>query len=374
MNFDWLIILGIFCIGQCFFLSILYFIKDKRKSIVSYIIIVLLLIFTFDLIHDLAVHSRLIFKYPFLVGWASLFTFLKGPLIYFFIRSSFESNFTFRKLDLLHLGIFLYKNIENIIFEVNHSNAWKTNFLQEYYSALDNDLSLPNQATASLSDLWLLHPVIYLVITIIYLFNKRKISEPKNKKRLYWFYMMIIGYFIIYLTNVGLYILSSYYPFANKYYWSFSSIQFSILIICISYINLTPQFYSFFQKKKTYRLSVLNEEESMKLLTQIDTYIKENDLYLRKRLSIMELSKEMEVQNHYISYVINIYKNVNFQDYINQFRIEKAKKLIKDNFSKEFTFEALAKEVGFNSSTSFYRAFKKFTNHTPKEFIKNYNS
>ncbi|WP_407920992.1 helix-turn-helix domain-containing protein [Flavobacterium cellulosilyticum] len=58
----------------------------------------------------------------------------------------------------------------------------------------------------------------------------------------------------------------------------------------------------------------------------------------------------------------------NFLDYINLLRVEKVKKyLIKSDYSS-YTIVAIGLECGFNSKSTFYTAFKKFTNVTPSEF------
>ena len=55
-------------------------------------------------------------------------------------------------------------------------------------------------------------------------------------------------------------------------------------------------------------------------------------------------------------------------DYINEFRVDHSKKLIRDPEFKNYTVVSMGLESGFNSKSTFYSAFKKFTNMTPVEF------
>ncbi len=71
-----------------------------------------------------------------------------------------------------------------------------------------------------------------------------------------------------------------------------------------------------------------------------------------------------------MSQTINSKRNLNFNDFINSFRIEEAKKRMADREFRNLTFEAIGKSVGFNSRTSFISAFKKFTSCTPSEYKK----
>jgi len=373
MTLDWITILGFFCIGQCLLLALIYFFKESKKLVSSYLLIALLLIFSFDLIHDTFVHSRIILQYPFFVGWASLFTFIKGPIIFFLVKSNIKRDFKFHRIDFLHLVVFFFKLIENIFTEIAHDREWKIAFLEKYYYMLDFNTQLVDVAF-SWNDLWLLHPITYLVISLLHLFKKGRDTSIFDKKGVFWIRFFVIGYFVLYMLNIGLYIFSSFYPDINQIYWGFSSLQFSILIIIISYSSLNTQFYtSLLPKKTTYKSSNLTIEESLKILTKLDEFMIQSKPYLEKRLSLSQLSNLIDINSHHLSQVINENKNLNFQDYINQYRIEEAKNMISTKFVEEYTLESLSSEVGFNSSPSFYRAFKKFTSLTPAQYLKNIN-
>jgi AraC-like DNA-binding protein len=62
--------------------------------------------------------------------------------------------------------------------------------------------------------------------------------------------------------------------------------------------------------------------------------------------------------------------NKHFFDFINEYRINDAKKLLKDPTKKEITVLEILYQVGFNSKSSFYTAFKKATNQTPTAYRK----
>jgi YesN/AraC family two-component response regulator len=69
-----------------------------------------------------------------------------------------------------------------------------------------------------------------------------------------------------------------------------------------------------------------------------------------------------------ISAAINKEMHKNFFDLINEKRVDKAKVLLNDKLDK-MTIEGIAREAGFNSRASFYRAFKKYTSLNPSEYI-----
>lgn len=100
----------------------------------------------------------------------------------------------------------------------------------------------------------------------------------------------------------------------------------------------------------------------------IKNHIKKNKRFLDPTFSLERLSSEMGMSTNKLSHLINKESGRNFPDYINFLRVEKAKKyLIKSDFSA-YTIVAIGLECGFNSKSTFYAAFKKFTNVTPSEF------
>ncbi|MNR66287.1 DNA-binding transcriptional activator FeaR [compost metagenome] len=62
-----------------------------------------------------------------------------------------------------------------------------------------------------------------------------------------------------------------------------------------------------------------------------------------------------------------------FFDFVNEYRIEKAKEILKDPLQKELTILEILYKVGFNSKSSFSSSFKKYTGKTPTDFRKDSN-
>jgi AraC-like DNA-binding protein len=59
----------------------------------------------------------------------------------------------------------------------------------------------------------------------------------------------------------------------------------------------------------------------------------------------------------------------NFNDYINELRIEEFIKLFKSDKGRQFTMLSIALDSGFNSKATFNRAFKKIKGCSPKEYL-----
>jgi len=113
-------------------------------------------------------------------------------------------------------------------------------------------------------------------------------------------------------------------------------------------------------------------EKQQELFKKINKYILEQKKYLDPYMSLESLSEELNMSSGYLSCLINKYSNKHFSDYINDFRIKQVKKIIKDEDYANYTIVAIGLESGFNSKSTFYSAFKKFTNLSPTQFRKQF--
>ena len=92
-------------------------------------------------------------------------------------------------------------------------------------------------------------------------------------------------------------------------------------------------------------------------------------LYLNKELTLDDLAMAVGTNRLYVSNSLNQTKRKTFYDYINQLRIEQVSlPLMKEH--PELTLEHIAYESGFNSISTFRRAFVKLTGKTPSNFEK----
>lgn len=101
---------------------------------------------------------------------------------------------------------------------------------------------------------------------------------------------------------------------------------------------------------------------------KINSYIIEKQRFLDPNLSMYFLAEELHISTSHLSKLINNYSGYNFSDYINALRVEQAKELLIDSNFDHYTIIAIGLECGFNSKSTFYAAFKKFTSLTPKEY------
>jgi len=112
----------------------------------------------------------------------------------------------------------------------------------------------------------------------------------------------------------------------------------------------------------------VEDEDLNTLMEHIDSYMKKTEAFVRTELTIIDLAEKLKVHPKKISASINTIFNQNFNAYINQLRVKKAKILLTDQSSNRFSIEGIGKEVGFHSKSAFYSAFKKVVGTTPAKY------
>lgn len=102
------------------------------------------------------------------------------------------------------------------------------------------------------------------------------------------------------------------------------------------------------------------------MLNNIQNYIQQS--YSDPQLSVEQIANHFKISRSYISGQFVKKQGETLTDYINAVRIEKAKILLAEQ--PNLTHEAIARMVGYNSLSYFYRIFKKRLHITPLQFQK----
>jgi AraC-like DNA-binding protein len=121
------------------------------------------------------------------------------------------------------------------------------------------------------------------------------------------------------------------------------------------------------KEKSTYSEQFI-KEEALKLTN----FMEQEKPFLDPNLTLPMLAGKLPTTVHILSKVINESFNKNFFDYINGYRVAHFMQLAQQRDNKKFTLLALAFDSGFNSKSTFNTAFKKATNKTPSQYLKDF--
>ncbi|MCB0488607.1 MAG: helix-turn-helix transcriptional regulator [Cyclobacteriaceae bacterium] len=121
---------------------------------------------------------------------------------------------------------------------------------------------------------------------------------------------------------------------------------------------------------RPYANSNIENEEVAQLKKRLYAFMEEKELYLKRDLKMVEVASGLNISEHRLSQLLNVHLGINFFEYINRFRIRRARLLLHDPSFHKFTIEAIARECGFNSKSTFNEAFRKLEGRTPSSYKK----
>ena len=116
--------------------------------------------------------------------------------------------------------------------------------------------------------------------------------------------------------------------------------------------------------------NVLDKDQIKKLKGKLLSYFKEDEPFLNPQLNLQFVAQVLELNNNKISFLINQAFDVNFNDFVNSYRLEHFKLIALDSNNSHLTILGLAYDSGFNSKTVFNTYFKKIEGVTPRAWMK----
>ena len=114
--------------------------------------------------------------------------------------------------------------------------------------------------------------------------------------------------------------------------------------------------------------SLLNGEMVEEMYQRIMAKFVVEKKYRDPEYNAQKLAEELGTNTRYISAVINLRYQDNYSQMVNEFRIKDAMYMLKDKHAAKMTMEDIALTVGFANRQSFYSAFYKRNNMTPRDY------
>jgi AraC-like DNA-binding protein len=154
----------------------------------------------------------------------------------------------------------------------------------------------------------------------------------------------------------------------------YQTLVFKIVVLLILAALLAAAVYIYkkrhFAKKKKPKASSLDPYFAEECIRKLNHLVEVEKVYRDEKISIQSLAEKLAVPDYQLSLVLNEKLNHTFPDFINYYRIEEAKGILASARAEEINVSTVAHQVGFNTMTTFYKAFKKFTGMTPTQYKK----
>jgi AraC-like DNA-binding protein len=334
-------------------------------------------------------YREFLFYTPFVHG------LLMGPLLYLYVKTITNFRYELQKKDWIHF-------LPGLLFI-----AWSTMvvivdklIVKRYYlmnGVTDPDFDNWYQWLQNISILY------YLVLSIHYYRQyKRYVNYEmsfKDAASIGWLRNFLIAFAIITILPLIQFLLSFIPFFQNMdyigswyYFLSFALVVYYIAINGFNAVSiplkkllfqpelllqyqqpaLLPAPSEFNTQDTEYELvkDKLKEDFHLKQWKEkITAAMQHEKLYEDAELTLSQLAKKFSSNPSVLSKVINQGFQLNFNDFVNSYRVNAVIDLLKSGEQKNQTLLGIAFDCGFNSKATFNRAFKKQMGMSPKDWL-----
>ncbi len=302
-----------------------------------------------------------------------------APLVFLYVTSITKSNYTFLKKHWWHFAIpisLIVYRLSIFTYDAMQSgfNETQNGFLK---MELDQPFVLPVLSVVGFSVM-----LLYLAFTIqLYINYRQKIKQYFSnifKLELNWIRNFLIVFSLLFIYDsvqefVGSVIIDLGY---DERWW-----LNLCMAICAIYIGLKGYFtdttklnkldFSFSPKQISIPESTKETKKEVPntAIEAIADLMEREKPYLNPDLNLSELAKQANVTRGQLSEIINSGFQMNFNDFVNSYRVNAFKGMLKEGKHKQLSLLGIAYECGFNSKATFNRVFKKLTNFSPTQYL-----
>jgi AraC-like DNA-binding protein len=369
----------IFLLASCqgFFLAFVLFRQKAGHLLANKLLALMIAMFSFTMVEYVAYWSRYLWYLPHLIDISTPFIFLYGVLLWYYVKIMMSKSLS--KYDLLHLipfGIYWVSRFPTYF----QSTYYKMQIVKSVFQSQNPDNSPNYDGLAILSwEFWMILLKIGHLVVYAFLIHKefhsyqQELNVKSNReslklKLLNSIFKAYLG-FVISFSTFYILVFTTDMNILYDYSISFSM---SFFIYWIGYIGYVyPEVFAGFNNSKSisskYEKPALKEAETPFYLSRLLDLMQKEKPYLKSNLKLGDLAIDLGMTPHQLSQLINQQLNQNFTDFINQYRIREAQKLVLED-TQDSKLIGIAIDVGFNNKTSFIAAFKKFTGMLPSEF------
>ena len=371
--------------------------KQSNKANI-YLFFFLLINNTYSLSHYATVYSGNRYLIAVMLVHFTPLYLLIGPFFYFYVRGLLTDDHKLNKWDYVHFipAILFFINITPYIFHTwDYKLLYADNVVKDAHNFLNIDyLFIPTTIS------FLSRPVvaiIYVIASVVLIFRKGLNENYLNHQAKLIFKWLVLFIFISIVLYFGFlfFTITSFITkdvnFANKQgefilYATIGSLLFLNLSLLffpnilyglpqLDYAIVTNQNRAEEERlgivedvKKQSRSFEISAEKLNLLSLKINRYI-EAKPYLNPEFNLTVMSTDTDIPVHHLSYYFNEHLQVNFNTWKNDLKIDHVIYLIRNGSGEILTLDALAKQAGFGSRTSFFNSFKQKMGITPSEYL-----
>lgn len=341
---------------QAFFIALIFF-RSKKRSLFKTLFSFLLIVEAIILLERLLWETGIIDSAPHLLGIAYPISFLKPPLILLMALAATVKDFRLSRSHLWHLipfGLILVMNLPFFFLSGDQKLATVQSFMEEVPSYQ----SFGFYFTLS----FFLYIGIYIFVSL------RKLNAFRqhitNNALVNWYRMVLIFYVSFLAVHLGYFAIQPLGGFSFEIVNQLSMLTMTLIIQSIAFklMDQSPLLNS-----KTPEIENLDQRKND--LERIVKAFEQDKIYLDDQLSLPKFSNRLNLDQEYISALVNQKFDCSFPKLVKIYRLAEAKSILKNSDRATVKLIDVAFESGFSNKVSFYRAFKEIENMSPSQYL-----
>ncbi|MFC3114074.1 helix-turn-helix domain-containing protein [Cellvibrio fontiphilus] len=297
--------------------------------------------------------------------------YLAAPTLYFYVKSLLYADFVFSRKDLLHfIPLALFPVLIAALY-LSLGEEGRELGITQFGLLYSNPIYQVHLWVRNI--LYVGYGVACLLLLVRYKEElKQRYSNIENID-MFWLTMLVGGFLMIWFWVFISYLITLF----SSSMWLGNVIGISGNVFNAIFVNALVV-YSMAHVTIGYTLNPAEEKVEPGehkevdnidpgIMEKLNQLMLERELFLDPDLTLEQLADITGISARKISSAINRTGKQNFFDYINNFRVKKAADILTNSNAKLSMLDVMA-DAGFNSKSTFYRAFKKITNMTPTEY------
>lgn len=361
-----------FAFIQAWIYAILLIIRSRESGRLSDVLLALVLIgMSFNIWEYMLGFSGIEFLWKELNFFPRSFGYSFAPLCYYYFKSQINHQFRFEKKHIWSFAPFIIQTFYHItVFALGQNvvDSVESNFHQPYH----------------IPELEFIIGVMvnsYFFIRSLRLYQEYRVWIRTQFSELEaisfkWFRNLLILLLVTFLSSLLMTIIDSVYNLDFEHDW-WDKLIHAALIYYVSitgYSQSQPTRFLTFAEPETSKINSSKEKlktsEIADWKEKLNYVMQEEKLFLQPELSLADTARLLKTNVSTLSGIINAAFDKNFNDFVNEYRVNEFKERCQLPENQNITLLGIAFDCGFNSKATFNRAFKKYEGIAPSEFVK----
>lgn len=357
------------CMYAGFLGFFIFFVINTRRGtdhVGSLLIGLFVLFHCLFLIHRCLYVSGYQYEYPNTLYASTTFSFLYGPLLYFYFKRIIQK-YKLQWSDVLHL-------IPSAVLLFYLLPYYGMSSLEKFNVLLDQTNNNSLSGINIIIIVKIISLSLYAFLTFRLYKNSLEKTSQKQKASELW-QRNIIAIFMVYVVAYIFYGASITVAFSFPAMAHLQTFVMAALVFYVAYIAYAQP--EIFKGQVTlvdpvilykYKKSGLTPSFSVELRDKLVSLMNEDKVYRQSDINLEKLAELMETTRHNASQVVNEHFGLNFFELMNKYRIAEAMEILQDD-SHDLSIIQVAYQVGFNNKVTFNKSFKKMVAKTPSQYV-----